>query len=198
MRGDEATIDSVKARAYRVPTDAPESDGTYEWSDTVLVVVEASAAGATGVGYTYADRATASVVHDKLGPAVAGSSPATVGAAYERMLRSVRNIGREGIAAMAISAVDLALWDLRGKIAGECVASLLGAMSPPEKLGPTFSGITGDQEPTRWRADGSPRSSREARTREAWRGWCATGGSGVRSADCEIPFRRAGRALSVR
>ncbi len=71
-------------------------------------------------------------------------------------------------------------------------------LSPPEKLGPTFSGITGDQEPTRWRADGSPRSSREARTREAWRGWCATGGSGVRSADCEIPFRRAGRALSVR
>jgi L-alanine-DL-glutamate epimerase-like enolase superfamily enzyme len=127
MEGEQSPIEAVRARALRVPTDGPESDGTYEWTHTVLVLVEATAAGKTGIGYTYADRATASVVNDQLAPVVTGLRPATAGLAYRRMLQAVRNLGREGIAAMAISAVDLALWDLRGKIAGTCVASLLGA-----------------------------------------------------------------------
>jgi hypothetical protein len=52
-------VDSLDVGAYRPSTDAPESDGTLAWTSTTIVVVEASAAGKRGVGYTYADRATA-------------------------------------------------------------------------------------------------------------------------------------------
>ena len=55
-----------------IPTDAPESDGTLEWDHTTLVVVELSAGGTSGLGYTYADLATATVVRDVLADLVVG------------------------------------------------------------------------------------------------------------------------------
>jgi hypothetical protein len=52
-------IDRVDVCMYTVPTDAPESDGTLEWNQTTLVLVEASGGGQRGISYTYADAATA-------------------------------------------------------------------------------------------------------------------------------------------
>ncbi len=52
-------IGDVRVSAYTVPTKTPESDGTLEWSDTTIVLVEISAGGKTGLGYSYADVATA-------------------------------------------------------------------------------------------------------------------------------------------
>ncbi len=49
----------IDVSAYKVPTDAPESDGTYRWEATTLVLVEVQAGGKTGLGYSYADTATA-------------------------------------------------------------------------------------------------------------------------------------------
>jgi hypothetical protein len=49
-------IESVSARAYVIPTDRPEDEGTFAWTSTTLTVVEASAGGQMGLGYTYADR----------------------------------------------------------------------------------------------------------------------------------------------
>ncbi|HVY46563.1 MAG TPA: enolase C-terminal domain-like protein [Minicystis sp.] len=111
---------------FDVPTDAPEADGTFAWSKTTLVVVEATARGARGLGYTYADRATAELVRDVLAGAVRGLDPFDVPAAFARMTRAVRNLGRPGVAAMAISAVDAALWDLKAKLFGVPLAKLLG------------------------------------------------------------------------
>jgi len=48
----EARVEDVAATVYTVPTDRPESDGTLEWDATAIVVVEASAAGHRGLGYT--------------------------------------------------------------------------------------------------------------------------------------------------
>ena len=45
----------MRASSYRIPTDKPEADGTYSWDATTLVIVEVSAGGTKGLGYTYAD-----------------------------------------------------------------------------------------------------------------------------------------------
>src|SRR4029079_12065530 len=51
--GTDVALASLGARAFEIPLDAPESDGTAEWDSTVMVVVEAHAGGETGLGYTY-------------------------------------------------------------------------------------------------------------------------------------------------
>ncbi len=119
-------IEKVEASAYRVPTDAPESDGTIAWESTTLVVVEATAGGATGLGYTYADASAASVACGLLAKAVVGSDALDPQAAAVAMAKAVRNAGHDGVAATAISAVDVALWDLKAKLLDVALSTLLG------------------------------------------------------------------------
>jgi L-alanine-DL-glutamate epimerase-like enolase superfamily enzyme len=119
-------IEAVRVSTYVVPTDAPESDGTLEWARTTVVVVELRAAGVSGLGYTYADQATAAVVRDSLCEVVKGQGALAIPAAHRRMVERIRNLGRPGIAAMAISAVDTALWDLKARLLRVPLAVLLG------------------------------------------------------------------------
>ncbi|MEZ5815486.1 MAG: enolase C-terminal domain-like protein [Hyphomicrobiaceae bacterium] len=121
-------ITNVSARAYCFPTDAPEADGTLTWSSTTMVVVRVSAAGHEGFGYSYASRAAVAVIDDVLAPIVEGGSAFDVPGHWNRMVAGVRNIGWRGVAACAISAVDVALWDLKAKVLGVPVVLLLGRM----------------------------------------------------------------------
>lgn len=123
----DVLIERVDVSAYRIPTDAPESDGTLEWDSTTIVIVEAHGGGATGTGYTYADTATARLVQDKLAGIVEGRDALAVTRAWMAMVHAVRNLGRPGIASMAISAVDAALWDLKGRLLDLPLATLLDA-----------------------------------------------------------------------
>lgn len=123
----EAPIKNASAKAFTVPTDAPEADGTFAWNSTTLVLAEVSAGGKTGIGYSYTDAAAAEIVNGALAHAIAGHDAFGIPAAHEAMLRRIRNIGRAGLVATAISAVDFALWDLKGKLLGQPVISLLGA-----------------------------------------------------------------------
>jgi L-alanine-DL-glutamate epimerase-like enolase superfamily enzyme len=119
-------IERVEVRAATVPTDAPESDGTLEWDRTTIVVVTAAAGGERGVGWTYADAAAARLVRDVLAPRVAGVDALDVESAWVLATGAVRNLGRPGVAAMAVSAVDAALWDLKARLLGVPLARLLG------------------------------------------------------------------------
>lgn len=121
-----APIDRVGCAAYKVPTSSPESDGTFEWQATTLVLVEVSAAGRTGVGFSYADTATATLVRDTLAALIVGRDAFDIGACWSAMVAGIRNLGRPGIASMAISAVDTALWDLKGRLLDLPVTTLLG------------------------------------------------------------------------
>lgn len=121
-----APVGRIHARSYSIPTDAPEADGTIEWDHTTIVVVEVVAGGQTGLGYTYAAPAAARVVADVLAPVVAGTDAMDVGAAWAAMRRMVRNLGRDGVCATAISAMDVALWDLKAKLLDLPLARLLG------------------------------------------------------------------------
>jgi L-alanine-DL-glutamate epimerase-like enolase superfamily enzyme len=124
--GDGPAVEDIGAAVYVVPTDAPEADGTLAWSETTMVLVTARAAGELGIGWTYAAAAAGRVVADVLASVVTGRSAFDVAGAAEAMARAVRNVGRGGIAATAISAVDIALWDLKARLLGLPVASLLG------------------------------------------------------------------------
>jgi L-alanine-DL-glutamate epimerase-like enolase superfamily enzyme len=119
-------VTGVSARAYTVPTDAPEADGTFAWDSTTLVIVHVQGGGATGLGFTYTDGCIASLIEKQLAGAVHGRDAMDVPGSWQAMLRQVRNIGREGLAATAISAVDVALWDLKAKLLGLPLCRLLG------------------------------------------------------------------------
>jgi L-alanine-DL-glutamate epimerase-like enolase superfamily enzyme len=119
-------IESVAATAFTVPTERPESDGTLEWEATTIVVVELEAGELSGLGYTYAPQAAATVVADLLAPLLDGADPLAPPRCWARMQAAVRNAGRQGLCAMAISAVDIALWDLRAKLLGLSLTDSLG------------------------------------------------------------------------
>ena len=119
-------IEQLRVQAFKVPTDAPESDGTYEWDSTTMVLVETLAGNTWSLGYTYADEATATLIKTHLQPVVLGCDAISVNDAWSAMVRSVRNLGLPGICSMAISAVDTALWDLKARLLGLSLVRLLG------------------------------------------------------------------------
>src|SRR2546423_1855703 len=121
-------IEQIDVSAYRIPTDAPEADGTYAWTATTLVLVEAAGGGQRGLGYTYADTATAQLIRDLLAPVVRGRNALDTPGCWAAMVHAIRNLGRPGIAAMAISAVDVALWDLKARLLDVALVTLLGAV----------------------------------------------------------------------
>ena len=124
---DFPAVDAVTATVYEIPTDQPEADGTLAWSATTLVIAHVSGGGKTGLGYTYAATACKPLIEGVLAAAVTGRSVLDTGAAWQAMVRAVRNLGRPGLVSYAISAVDTALWDLKATLLGLPVSRLLGA-----------------------------------------------------------------------
>ncbi|MEU7428749.1 enolase C-terminal domain-like protein [Streptomyces sp. NPDC040750] len=124
---DEPVVERVDTAVFTVPTDAPEADGTLSWSSTTLVLATVRCGDITGLGYTYAPPATARVIDDLLAGMVRGTSALDVPRASEAMQRAVRNAGLPGVAAQAIAAVDIALWDLKAHLLGLPLVRLLGA-----------------------------------------------------------------------
>ena len=125
-----AKVERLEIAAYTVPTDGPggeEADGTLTWKSTTMVVVHAHAGGATGLGYTYAEPAAAQLVESKLAPVVLGKDPLARCGIWREQMRELRNLGRPGLAAMALSAVDVALWDLAARMLGVPLFELAGA-----------------------------------------------------------------------
>ncbi len=122
----EFPLGKVAARAYRIPTDRPESDGTLEWDGTTLVVVHAEAGGRRGMGYSYGPAAAAGIVAGQLAGRVGGLDAMDVPRAWAVMLEAIRNDGEDGPAMMAVSALDAALWDLKARLLDVPLARLLG------------------------------------------------------------------------
>jgi L-alanine-DL-glutamate epimerase-like enolase superfamily enzyme len=124
--GSQIPVEQVTTRAFTVPTDAPEADGTLSWDATTVVLVQAGASGHTGLGYSYAAAAAAPLIRGLLVDAVLGRDALSPPAAWVRMRRAVRNVGYPGVASSAISAVDVALWDLKARLLGVSLSTLLG------------------------------------------------------------------------
>ncbi|HWE72350.1 MAG TPA: enolase C-terminal domain-like protein [Stellaceae bacterium] len=116
----------MAAHAYEIPTDQPEADGTLAWDKTTIVIVEIEAGGAKGLGYTYADASLVPLIAGKLTSVIGQRDAFDIARIGDALWRSVRNLGRSGLAATAISAIDIALWDLKAKLLDVPLASLLG------------------------------------------------------------------------
>jgi L-alanine-DL-glutamate epimerase-like enolase superfamily enzyme len=125
-RHGAAAIDRVCAAAYRIPTDKPEADGTLAWISTTLIVAYVSAGNRRGLGVTYGHASVVAVIDELLASAIADHDCFDINGCWIAMQRAVRNVGRSGIAGCAISAVDLALWDLKAQILSVPLAKLLG------------------------------------------------------------------------
>jgi L-alanine-DL-glutamate epimerase-like enolase superfamily enzyme len=126
----QAPVDDVTVHAFDIPVDGPdgkEQDGTLTWESVTLILVEAAAGGHTGIGYTYGAVATAALAESKLASTVRGADAMAPPAAWRQMIVQLRNAGQPGIGAMAVSAVDIALWDLKARLLGQPLFRLLPA-----------------------------------------------------------------------
>ena len=123
--GERVSIEKIEVSAYTVPTDSQESDGTLRWDSTTMVLVEATGGGGRGLGYTYGDVSVGKFVESKLAGEVEGADALSPPAAWTAMQSAIRNAGRPGVGAMAVSAVDVALWDLKARLLGLPLADAL-------------------------------------------------------------------------
>lgn len=121
-------IDGLHVTAYRIPTDGPEADGTLSWDSTTLVLVRVTAGDCEGLGYTYGHHCLTELIRDKLAAVVTGQNALAVSGLWQAMHRQLRNLGRPGLSAMAVAAVDVALWDLKARLCELPLVSLLGAV----------------------------------------------------------------------
>lgn len=126
--GEAIPVERLEVGAYTIATDAPESDATLEWDSTTIVVVEARAAGEHGFGWSYTDASAARLIQSGLADLVVGRNALDVPGTWEAMRHAVRNLGRPGVVSSALSAVDTALWDLKARILGVALVTLLGAV----------------------------------------------------------------------
>lgn len=140
-------IESLDVTVYTVPTVEPESDGTLTWDATTVVVAQPRAGGMTGLGFSYATGACGRLIDDALADAVVGMDAMDVGRCWSAMVRAIRNLGRPGVASMAIAAVDIALWDLKAKLLDLPLARMLGQVNDDVAVYGSggFTSLTDDQ-----------------------------------------------------
>ena len=119
-------INKLTTSVYIIPSETPEADGTFEWNSTSMILVELEAEGKKGLGYTYASIAVATLIENSFKDIVIGKDAMNIVAIRTALIQHIRNNGVCGIAFMAVSAIDNALWDLKAKILELPLCTLLG------------------------------------------------------------------------
>ena len=121
-----APLTAFQVDALRIATDGPEADGTLRWDYTDVVLVRVSSGSTTGLGWTYGASALTGIISGTLQPALENGDAMAIESHWQAMRRAIRNLGRPGVASMAISAVDIALWDLKARLLQLPLVTLLG------------------------------------------------------------------------
>ncbi|HTT84869.1 MAG TPA: enolase C-terminal domain-like protein [Rhizomicrobium sp.] len=179
---EQIPIGRVTAASYIIPTDAPESDGTIAWDSTTMVAVEVEAGGKTGFGYTYCDASARLLIEGVLSKTISHTDAFAIEARWEEMNAAVRNIGRPGVASCAISAIDIALWDLKAKHFGAALANLLGCA---RRIVPVYG-------------SGGFTSYDDAQLRDQLGGWVAAGCRRVKMKVGRTPERDVARVETAK
>ena len=126
MTSSATPVTAVRTGVYRFPTPTPEADGTLAWDATTAVTVEVDAGGQTGLGWTYSSPAAAALIGAELTGVLCGHDAFDVAGAWAAMHRAGRNLGTRGLFAQALSAVDVALWDLKARLLQTPLTDLFG------------------------------------------------------------------------
>lgn len=118
------TIQDIETRLFRIPLDEPMGDAKHgEHTHFELVTATIRLAdGSAGTGYTYTGgkggEAIRAMLRYDLAPFLLGRDATDIDALYEGMFWHIHYVGRGGISSFAMSALDIALWDLRGRREG--------------------------------------------------------------------------------
>ena len=161
------TIRELRARAVRVPMPEPHrtASGVIAESPLVLVdVVTSDGVVGHGIVFTYATAAlaaTASFVRE-IAPLVVGQ-PLAPAERWHALAARFRLLGTQGLVGMAISGIDMALWDALARTHGTSLARLLGGVERPQRV---------------YGAVGYDGAAGSARTAERW---AARGFTGVKA-----------------
>lgn len=123
-------IVDVQTAAYRLPPSVPWEDATNKVQGLEFIVVDlVTDTGLIGTGFSYTvdvgGSAIAALVEDYLAGLVIGMDPRDYDRIWTKLQRQSRRLGL-GVNAMAIAAIDVAVWDLIGKIYGEPLYKLFG------------------------------------------------------------------------
>jgi L-alanine-DL-glutamate epimerase-like enolase superfamily enzyme len=120
------SVKDIEVFHVTTPLDAPVSDSSFTIRNSGMVVVRVIVnPELSGYGMTFSVP-VAEYIHRTLKPVVTGRDPVCVETAWNAMRSATRSAGRKGVALLAMSAIDIALWDLRGKILGLPIYKLLG------------------------------------------------------------------------
>ena len=178
-----AEIESLDVAAYEVPTATKtESDGTLEWDATTLILVRVSSGGVSGIGFGYSHHAAARLIDDHLRSSIEGADAMATSALWRDMAVAIRNLGFTGLAMMAVSAVDVAVWDLKARLLEVSLAELIGPLR--------------DEVPVY--GSGGFCNYSEAELREQMSGWVEQGMTAVKMKVARNPGEDLGRIHIVR
>ncbi len=128
----QSEISHINTQLFKVPlpevlSDAKHGDHTHFELVTVTITLKD---GRNGTGYTYTGgkggRAIKAMIEHDLAPALIGQDGSQIESIYEFMEWHIHYVGRGGIASFAISAIDIALWDIRGKTMGQPLWQMAG------------------------------------------------------------------------
>ena len=158
----DVPIEQITARAYSIPTEQPESDGTATLGSNDDRRRRGQRRRRVRYRLHVRRPAITAVINQTLSDIVVGADAMAPSASWVRMGETVRNAGRPGIAAMAISAVDTALWDLKARLLEVPLVVLLGAArsSVPIYGSGGFTSLSQQalaDQLSGWVADGIPR-----------------------------------------
>jgi L-alanine-DL-glutamate epimerase-like enolase superfamily enzyme len=125
-------ITRVAAEIFEIPVHRKMHDAIREFSVLTLIFARVETdAGISGLGFTYSiiphgAREIASIVDRSIGSLISGLDPQDHERVWHQMWRRLDWVGRGGIVVLAVAAVDIALWDLKAKIARQPLHQLLG------------------------------------------------------------------------
>ena len=131
----EHRIQSVQTRLYQVPLDEALGDASHDRHThfELILCLIGTEDGIQGAGYTYTGGIGGSAILELLrrdiGPALIGQDADRIEGIWAELRRKLHYIGRGGIEAFAISAVDIALWDIRGRRADLPLWKMAGGAS---------------------------------------------------------------------
>ena len=130
---DKVTIEKIETELYYIPLMRPMVDAIHgvQREFSLIVVKVYADNGAIGMGYTYTvgkvgGTAITSLIRDNIAPILVGEDPRCIENLWQKMWWALHYVGRGGIAVFGMSAIDVALWDLKARMANEPLWRLLG------------------------------------------------------------------------
>ncbi len=124
-------IERIETAYYRLPLEASGDAGHGLLDTEELITLKLHAEGLLGHGYTYTigrgGRAIKALIDADITPLVLGRDASDIDGIWRMLWQRLLYVGRGGLAAFAVAALDVALWDLRGLAAGKPLYAVIGA-----------------------------------------------------------------------